>query len=136
MSNAHSRHTATFFGFQGLAQVTQGERFEQKPIKSKELLTLDLGRAHGQKERFRSFQGTDLLCQLPAGDSGHLQIYQQYIGAPTSIGCKQLQGGSGIVGAKHLMALVSEQQSHQFKAHGIVVHQQNLVPGLDSSRPG
>jgi hypothetical protein len=133
MGNARPRHTATFFGLQGLAQVTQGERFEQKTIESNELLTLDLGRAHGQKQRFRPFQGTDLLRQLSAGDSGHLQIYQQYIRAPPGIGCEQLEGGSGIVGAKHLMALVSEEQSHQFKAHGIVVHQQNLVLGLDSS---
>jgi hypothetical protein len=49
---------------------------------------------------------------------------------------QQLQGGPGVVGAKHLVALVSQQQSHQFKAHGIIIDQKNLVPGLDSSRPG
>ena len=126
-------HTATFFRFQGLAEVAQRERFEQKPIKSKKLLPLNRGRAHGQKQRFRSIQGTDLLRQLSAGDSRHLQIYQQHIRAGLRIGCQQLEGGSGIVGAKHLVSLVSEEHCHQFKAHGIIVHQQNLVPGLDSS---
>jgi hypothetical protein len=31
---------------------------------------------------------------------------------------------------------VSEKHSHQFEAHGIIIHQQNFVPGFDSSRPG
>jgi len=100
------------------------------------LLPLNLGGAHGQKQRFRSLQGADLLRQLSAGDSGHLQIYQQHIRAGVRIGCQQLEGGSGVVRAQHLVALVSKDHSHQFKAYGIIVHQQNFVPGLESSRPG
>jgi hypothetical protein len=34
------------------------------------------------------------------------------------------------------MAFVSEKQSHEFEAHGVVIDQKNLVPGLDSTRPG
>ena len=100
------------------------------------MLPLDLGRAHRKKQRFRSFQGADLLRQLSAGDTGHLQIYEQHIRAGRFVGCEQLEGGPRVVGAEYLVALVSEQHRHQFKAHGIIVHQQNLVPGLDSSRPG
>ena len=133
MGNAHCWGTATFLRFQCLAEVTQSQRFEQKPIESKELLPLNLGGAHGQKQRFRSLQGADLLRQLSAGDSRHLQIYQQHIRAGVRIGCQQLEGGSGVVRAQHLVALVSKDHSHQFKAYGIIVHQQNLVPGLDSS---
>jgi hypothetical protein len=31
---------------------------------------------------------------------------------------------------------VSKKQSHQFEAHGVIIHQKNFAPGLDSSRPG
>ncbi len=99
MGNAHCRGTAAFLGFQCLGEVTQGQWFEQKPVKSKELLPLDLGRAHRQKQRFRPLQGTDLLRQLSAGDSRHLKIHQQHIRAGLRIGCQQLEGCSGVVGA-------------------------------------
>jgi hypothetical protein len=136
MGHANSRHAAALLRFQRPAQVVQSKRFEQKAIESKKLLPLGLGRAHRQKQRFGASQGTDSLRQLSAGDSGHLEIYQQHIRARRLIGGEQLERGPGVVGAKHLVALMSEKQSHEFEAHGVIIHQKNLVPGLDSSRPG
>jgi hypothetical protein len=133
MGNAHSRHAAAFFRLQCLAKVAQGERFEQKSVESKQLLSLSLGRTHCQEQGLRTFERTDLFRQLSPRDSRHLQVDQQHIRAGRLIRCQQSERSPGVVGAEHLVALVSEQHSHQFKAYGIIIHQQNFVPGLDSS---
>jgi hypothetical protein len=138
MGYAYSRPVLSPGGIQRLAQIVHSQRFEQKSIERHELLAVNRGGAHGQQQWMSSgrFHGANALGELAPGDSGHLEIDQQHIRLGRLIGGKQLQGGPGVVGAEYLMAFMSQQQSHQFKAHCIIIYQKNLVPGLDSIRPG
>jgi hypothetical protein len=70
---------------------------------------------------------------LTARYSRHLEIDEKHIRACSLVRGEQFQGGSGVVGAKHLVALVGEQQRHELKAYSVVIHHKNFVPGIDSA---
>ena len=74
--------------------------------------------------------GANCFCQLAAGYPRHLQIYEQYVRTGCAVAGQQIQGRAGVGGAHHLVTLMGQQERHQFKADGIVIHEEDLMPGL------